>query len=898
MNASQSSRIALVSLMAITVLQSHSFSQEESTPFDAAVVAFSDQEQIERILDWDGDGDQDAIGWWWTDDVYRTIRIQGYRNDSRGRLSPSWEARLSARRTAMHSAVGEFTGDDRDDLLLSTNRSQIHLIPGSGDSTPSIELVAEANGFMAGLAAGDFNADGLTDFASFDGSVHVYLNTGSGFTKSDTDCCVDVPSFRDDLLKSAAWDEQAGDDLILSLPGELTLLPVKNGVIGEPITWTHGIDANLHTVAGDVDGDRDVDIVLFGKSSSDWSKERYEILRQTRPGIFILEPPEVGGPATDFADVDGDGDLDGVCCGGGGGGPRLVSNDSYSPFQISINDGTGQFAPAFSIAGLGAHHLAGAQDLDADGDLDLVGGRCIYFSRGGIRKAPSQPLDLPFPGIVSDRALSDLEGDQDLDYNVGINTLAVNQGDGFAHPVGLSYEPPASPRSYVGPGFPGDFDGDGDVDLIVSRKHNGAFEQMQFLVNEGGRFVDGGAAGPPGVDFNVTSASIADHHKDRPDTAIVADGDGDGDLDLFVNQIPYGGLYVGWRMWHNDGTGYFDKSTRTGSQVAHVLAVADFSGDGLPDVIVQDWTSTSVVFGQGNGVFSPPVSIAPDLNLFADLDRVVAADLDRDGDVDLLAINGDQRATPYVFRNNGDGTFEQDAPIDGVTLAGTHRDGSLQRVFVHDINDDGRVDFLAGPTETIDDAFSFDRMGYAIYLQDRDGSFRFAVNQLVDGAALADMDGDGDPDLIGRSLTPGTRWHGPSAGSRRQYGQGVEGTGQVVPTLGATGPFRPGETLTLKLSGTVGGSFALLAVGAEETALTLQPHRPELLCYTFPWIVTHVMPTGGAESRAADGSVTWKVRISDDMPAAQLYHQCFVADAAAPHRIATTNGLELTYGEL
>ena len=57
---------------------------------------------------------------------------------------------------------------------------------------------------------------------------------------------------------------------------------------------------------------------------------------------------QIGGPATHLIDVDGDGDLDGLCCGGGSG---PYPNEGSSTFQVALNDGAGVFAPAFPIAG-------------------------------------------------------------------------------------------------------------------------------------------------------------------------------------------------------------------------------------------------------------------------------------------------------------------------------------------------------------------------------------------------------------------------------------------------------------------------------------------------------------------------------------------------------------------
>ena len=110
-----------------------------------------------------------------------------------------------------------------------------------------------------------------------------------------------------------------------------------------------------------------------------------------------------------------------------------------------------------------------------------------------------------------------------------------------------------------------------------------------------------------------------------------------------------------------------------GRSVLSTMVEADFNGDGWDDVAaITNLGTVEIRLNNGNGGYDVSDILAAPTNQGAIVDIYFVRDIDQDGDLDLETTyqkpSGDIRVAS--FRNNGDGTFEYNEPIDPVKWKG------------------------------------------------------------------------------------------------------------------------------------------------------------------------------------------------------------------------------------
>ncbi|MCL4176367.1 MAG: VCBS repeat-containing protein [Verrucomicrobia bacterium] len=282
-------------------------------------------------------------------------------------------------------------------------------------------------------------------------------------------------------------------------------------------------------------------------------------------------------PTAAWADWDNDGELDLFVPAFSQHGDELYS----ASYLMAVGHGEAAFPPTPPLLGISGYHACGGwADFNEDGYLDLYIGAyressALYYGdpRGGLRLVNGSPITLT-PSNVNGCGWADYDNDGDMDLFVanshaGDNALFRNDGGaGFVTITEGAIV--KSGGTSIGVDW-GDYDNDGDLDLVVA---NGANSNEFLYRNEGNgefvRIIEG-----PVVSSGGTSFSVA-----------WGDCDNDGDLDLFVannwNQPDF--------LFENQGDGTFVRILEgewvNDSNSGSACAWVDFDNDGFLDLFI------------------------------------------------------------------------------------------------------------------------------------------------------------------------------------------------------------------------------------------------------------------------------------------------------------------------
>jgi hypothetical protein len=664
--------------------------------------------------------------------------------------------------------LADLDGDGRLDMAVLSIDGDLQILASNGADFLPVRNLA-LGGDPLCLAGGDFDGDGDRDYAVVRQAaerIDLLRNDGNGALAKYDELVIGGGGL---YCEAADLDGDGAIDLVLTRSGSADIAWWRGdgagGFTAQPNLSLPGGGFALHVAVGDVTRDGFVDLVV-----ADPQQERVVVFHgangsapSAANGLDVLDVP--GAPiSTTLGDLSGDGLTD-----------IVVSASTLAKFvvvtdlsQPALQGGTGY--ASFDVTVGQAPGVSAIADVDGDGLPDLVASLAFASS---LMFGPQLP-----GGGVGELQHYDVTGVPtrvrvgDFDQNGRSDVfVASSLGDRITLLAGLNNGKLRGARNFA-VNLPtaswlggGDFDGDGDQDLLVgsqastrisllSPRADGVLE-VEFDLDLGEAIfqietVDLDGDGKPDVLCSVANGLKLLRNESTPagyaftalpgtlSTAVgpfgaaAHDLDGDGDLDLVACDFVTGTLHI------VAGT---PVPFVFGSEVVRPLGgepidlvVADFTGDGRPDLAISRSAFADVlVLRNANGLdfvnhLTVPVGVAPNYLLTADF-------------------NFDQRAD-LVVSNAASGTVSVlfGGP-NGFTGASYPAGSTPTALLVGDLTGDNKPDILVTAMGSAD---------FRILAGDGKGGFPvitpFPGTFGASDALQLDMDGDGRQDVVVASL--------------------------------------------------------------------------------------------------------------------------------------------------
>lgn len=684
-------------------------------------------------------------------------------------------------------AVADLNGDGKPDVIVAHQGGTISVFlnttaPGATTPSFSSEQIFSAGTIPLSVATADLNGDGKPDIivADYQGnSVSVLMNT--------TVTGASIASFAPQQIflagpgpHSVVTADMNGDgkaDIVVANYNNDTISVLLNTTPVGASNPTFAVQQNFSTGSGpwsiaiaDVDGDGKPDVV-----SANYGENSISVLLNTTSpsnttATFAPQlrfPTELGPQYLAIIDVNGDGRTDIAVAGDYSNSTSVLLNETVPGTSMIL------FSPSELVNS--APYISGRPmvgDVNGDGKPDLV---LSGYSQGIVEvltnttapgaALPSFARQQIIPSIVAAEgvAVCDVNNDGKLDV------VAVSGSEVGVH-----------------------------LNATTSSRPLPVFDPEQTF--------------PVGQD--AYAIAVADLNGDgRPDMAVASSYANAASTLVNSTEPGWGTLLLGQDQEFSAGSG------------PHSIAVSDLTMDGKPDLILANYYSNTLsVFantttqGASTLSFSAPQSLATGANPWA----VVSADINGDGKPDLLVTNF-YDGTASVFLNNstpGASTPTFSAP-QTITIGPFVRSAGFS-----DLNGDGKPDLVI--------SYSSSNLVNVLLNTTAPGSMvatfathqTFPVGTFPYAIAIADINGDGKPDVVAsnygdntvsvllNTTVPGALT--PTFGSQQVFAVGtfpyslavadLDGDGKPDVVTGNFGGSGAGTSITVLLNTTVAGS--------------------------------------------------------------------------------------------
>ena len=647
------------------------------------------------FVDLDGDSDLDMI-------AAGGQRVYGYRNTGSD-VSPAWTAvegwNIGAATLGYASpiitALGDIDQDGDQDLLLSHQSKAVVAFENTGDSSNAV-WTRKADWDLASgdtvtvnykIALDDLNGDGVPELVLGGQWSSALMNTysfnGTTWVRQAT---WDLPGVYSAGPKASIGDLDGDGDpdatVGWSTKTNLQLITNNNaGLPSTPNTWTDNGFTGAAIANGavydypalvDLDSDGDLDLMIGASGSATMLGYENNGTSYNASGVYT-------SPAIDAGSHDGFTTLDYTAV--------IPANTT-----LTIDVRAADSADLVTTNATGwMTDIANGTDLSA-----ALGSRRYFQYRANLATtdAAVTPLltDLTINYIFypwGDRVVA---ANDALSLEIISRTVVWTSEDAWDHNVGSGS--PDSNNSNPSPVL-GDMDGDGDLDLL--RGDNWS-QKIGFYEN------DGSNTWIYRADWNLYCCGALNNT-----VPALVDMDNDGDLDVMLGSAL--STVTAFDNLGDAGAPAWDSNTPASQREAwNILKggsgntsidLADLDGDGDLDALIGDSAGTNVVWGYENiGTKTSPAWAAnSNWNLYESQCLgcnwyAIApsfADIDGDGDFDVILANKGGDRKPYSYRNIGD----RSEPLwERYTDWDPFFTGETAQYELVDLDDDGDVDLL------------------------------------------------------------------------------------------------------------------------------------------------------------------------------------------------------------
>lgn len=342
---------------------------------------------------------------------------------------------------------------------------------------------------------------------------------------------------------------------------------------------------------------------------------------------------------------------------------------------------------------------------------------------------------------VNGVAVADLNGDMRPDLVASCEAepvvgVLLNRGAGTFAPTLLNF---SRRNTALGGVAVADVNADGQPDIVTD-----AFSEVLVLLGHGDGTFAPVVAYPTGRNTNPVGLAVVDVS-------------GDGQLDIVAADSYTGAVQV--LLGSGNGTFAPAAAYAAGtSSYAGGLAVADVNADGLLDVLTVDYGhgALQVLLGTGAGVFAAAAGYATGAGSYPT--SLSVGDANGDGKLDVVVANSNffgTQGAAGVFLGSGTGTF---APITTYATGPTSQPSGIA---LADVTGDGNLDIVTAnnnPSNCTASLVVLPGTGTGLF---QPGRFYYSGGPAgtcsgASGVTVADVSGDGKPDIIAANHVAGT----------------------------------------------------------------------------------------------------------------------------------------------